>query len=272
MPNNPKSQKAKKGKKKVAPPPSIVKKEVVKKITNPLIESRPRKFGIGQSIQHKRDLSHFMKWPKYVVLQRKDRILRKRLKVPPPINQFRKALDRDNTVKVFDLLKKYVRPSAKQTKEELKAKAGERLKGKPAETAEKKSPTLSAGFREVTQVIERGRAQLVVVAHDVEPIEVVLHLPALCRRHNVPYCIVKGKARIGQLVGRKTCTAVALTEVNSEDRGNLSKVQETVRNDFNNRADELRRHWGGGEMGRKSQAKLARVEKTKARELTQKLG
>jgi len=44
-------------------------------------------------------------------------------------------------------------------------------------------------------------------------IQIVLFLPALCRKMGVPYCIVKGKARLGRLVRRKTCTAIALTQV-----------------------------------------------------------
>jgi len=39
-------------------------------------------------------------------------------------------------------------------------------------------------------------AQLVVIAHDVDPIELVVWFPALCRKIEVP-CIVKGKARLG---------------------------------------------------------------------------
>ena len=36
-----------------------------------------------------------------------------------------------------------------------------------------------------------------VIAHDVDPIELVVWLPALCRKMEIPYCIVKGKARLG---------------------------------------------------------------------------
>ena len=43
--------------------------------------------------------------------------------------------------------------------------------------------------------------------------QLVLFLPALCRKMGVPYCIVKGKARLGALVRRKTCTCVAVTQV-----------------------------------------------------------
>lgn len=44
-------------------------------------------------------------------------------------------------------------------------------------------------------------------------LQVVLFLPALCRKMGVPYCIIKGKARLGRLVRRKTCSVVALTQV-----------------------------------------------------------
>ena len=38
----------------------------------------------------------------------------------------------------------------------------------------------------------QNKARLVVIAHDVDPIELVVWLPALCRKMEVPYCIVKG--------------------------------------------------------------------------------
>ena len=50
--------------------------------------------GSGQDVQPKRDLTRFVKWPRYIRLQRQRSILYKRLKVPPAINQFTQALDR----------------------------------------------------------------------------------------------------------------------------------------------------------------------------------
>lgn len=46
----------------------------------------------------------------------------------------------------------------------------------------------------------QNKAQLVVIAHDVDPIELVVWLPALCRKMEVPYCIVKGKSRLGSVL------------------------------------------------------------------------
>ena len=48
----------------------------------------------------------------------------------------------------------------------------------------------------MTYLVEQGKAQLVVISHDVDPIELVVWLPALCRKMNVPYCIVKVKNNI----------------------------------------------------------------------------
>lgn len=55
-----------------------------------------------------------------------------------------------------------------------------------------------------------------VIASDVDPIELVVWLPALCRKMDVPYCFVKGKAVLGQLVHLKNAAALALTEVRKE--------------------------------------------------------
>ena len=78
-----------------------------------------------------------------------------------------------------------------------------------------------------------------VIAHDVDPIELVMHLPALCRKMNVPYCIIKGKARLGRVVRRKTCAALALSNIHPEDKSALSKVVEATKNNFNDRFDEV---------------------------------
>ncbi|XP_035581579.1 60S ribosomal protein L7a-like [Zalophus californianus] len=86
--------KGKKGKgKKMALAPAVVKKKEAKKVVNPLFEKRPKNFSIGQDIQPKMDLTHFVKWPYYNWLQWQRAILYKHLKVPPEINQFTWALN-----------------------------------------------------------------------------------------------------------------------------------------------------------------------------------
>lgn len=72
------------------------------KVTNPLFEKRPKQFGIGGALPPKRDLTRFVKWPKNVQIQRKKRILKQRLKVPPALNQFTKTLDKNLGQKLTD--------------------------------------------------------------------------------------------------------------------------------------------------------------------------
>ena len=58
------------------------------------------------------------------------------------------------------------------------------------------------GLNHVTHLVETGKASLVVIAHDVDPIELVVWLPALCKKMNVPYLIFKARAP----AGRTLCT------------------------------------------------------------------
>uniref|UniRef100_A0A4X2JSE0 60S ribosomal protein L7a n=1 Tax=Vombatus ursinus TaxID=29139 RepID=A0A4X2JSE0_VOMUR len=190
------------------------------------------------------DLTRFVKWPWYIRLQHQRSILYKCLKVPPAINQFTQALDRQT-----------YRPETKQDKKQrLLAGAEQNASGK-GDVPTKRPPVLRAGVNTVTTLVENKKAQLVVIAHDTDPTELVAFLPALCRKMGVPYCIIKGKARLGLLVHRKTCTSIAFTQVNPEDKGALAKLVE----------DEIRRHWGGNVLGPKSVARIAKLEKVKAK-------
>ena len=221
---------------------------------------------VCKDIQPKRDLTRFVKWPHYIRLQRQRSVLLKRLKVPPPINQFTQTLDKQTSTQLFKLLEKY-RPETKQEKKNrLKQRAEEQAKSGKPDKPTKRPSTLRSGMNTVTSLIEKKKAQLVIIAHDVEPIELVLHLPTLCRKMGVPYCIVKGKARLGRLVHLKTCSSLALTDVNVDDKSGLGKIVEAIKTNFNDRYDELRRHWGGGVLGNKSQARINRLERIKARE------
>uniref|UniRef100_A0A8C0PJZ3 60S ribosomal protein L7a n=1 Tax=Canis lupus familiaris TaxID=9615 RepID=A0A8C0PJZ3_CANLF len=136
----------------------------------------------------------------------------------------------------------------------------------------KRRPVLGAGVNTVTTLVKNKKAQLVVIAHDVDPTELVVFLAALCCKTGVPYCIIKGKARLGRLVNRKTCTTVAFTQVNSEDKGALAKLVEAIRTNYNDRYDEISRHWGGNVLGPKSVARITKLEKAKAKELATELG
>jgi len=89
------------------------------------------------------------------------------------------------------------------------------------------------GLNHITTLIEQKKAKLVAIAHDVDPLELVVWLPALCRKMDVPYCVVKGKSRLGQVVHQKTATALALTEVRKEDQNTLSDLSTLFKDTFN---------------------------------------
>jgi len=237
---------------------------------NPLFERRPKNFGIGQNIQPKRDLTRFVKWPKYIRLQRQRRILLNRLKVPPAVNQFTRTLDKPSASSLFKLLNKYRPETALQKKQRLLKVAEAKTKGETVPATTPKKNVIHFGINEVTTLVEQKKAKLVAIANDVDPLELVLWLPALCRKQGVPYCIVKGKGRLGAAVNMKRATVAALTSVEKEDTKDLTNLTDLFNSSFNNNAD-TRRMWGGGKLGAKAAAALKKREKAIAKEQSAKM-
>jgi len=208
-------------------------------------------------VQPKRDLTRFVRWPKYIRMQRQKRVLLHRLKVPPTINQFTRTLDKNLAKNLFAFVDKY--------KPETKAEKADRLKKRAAAIAALKEgeqppavPTpyfVKYGLNHVTSLVESKKAKLVVIAHDVDPIELVVWLPSLCKKVGVPYCIVKSKSRLGQVVHKKTSAVLAITNVRKEDQPALATLQKAIQENYNDKYDDLRRQWGGLALGRKSLAK-----------------
>merc|ERR1712228_1051103 len=116
---------------------------------------------------------------------------------------------------VLKLALKY-RPEDKAAKKERLMKEAEAAKG-GASVDKKKPVVVKYGINHITSLVEQKKAKLVVIAHDVDPLELVVWLPALCKKMEVPYCIVKGKALLGSLVNQKNATSVALTGVRPGD-------------------------------------------------------
>lgn len=88
----------------------------------------------------------------------------------------------------------------------------------PKELAEKAYETLeiarasgkiSKGTNEVTKHVERGQAKLVLIAEDVEPEEIVAHLPLLCDEKGLPYIYVPKKDELGKASGINKVAASA---------------------------------------------------------------
>lgn len=85
---------------------------------------------------------------------------------------------------------------------------------------------IEKGTNEVTKAIERGTAKLVVYATDVEPKEIVQHLPLLCKEKNILCKEVDNKQKLGISVGIQVpASSVAVIEVGDADKdiANLEK-------------------------------------------------
>ena len=221
-----------------------------------LFTARPRDFGIGRDLPFKRDISRFMRWPAFVTRQRKRRVLERRLKVPPALNQFRRVLDRSTRTELLKLVKKYKPETRQERNKRLKAAAEAKAKD-PKKTASTKPPiSVLTGLQEVTRAIEKKKAKLVVISSNVDPVELVLWMPTLCRSLKVPYAIVKDKARLGEAIGQKNATAVAFTAVKGEDEGALKALTKSVNARFMARGELLRKQWGGLQLSLRSRAAL----------------
>lgn len=72
---------------------------------------------------------------------------------------------------------------------------------------------LRKGVNESTKAIERGIAKLVVMAEDVTPEEILMHIPVLCEEKQVPYTYVKSKEELGKASGIDVPTStIAIVE------------------------------------------------------------
>jgi large subunit ribosomal protein L7Ae len=80
----------------------------------------------------------------------------------------------------------------------------------------KQSGKVRKGANEVTKSVEQGLATFVVIAGDVEPEEVVVHIPKICEQKKVAYSYVPSKLELGKSIGLNVpCTAVAVENAGS---------------------------------------------------------
>lgn len=73
----------------------------------------------------------------------------------------------------------------------------------------KNTGKIKKGTNETTKAIERGKARLVIIAQNVEPKEIVMHLPVLCEEKKCEYVYVPSKEELGRAAGINVSTASA---------------------------------------------------------------
>ncbi len=82
------------------------------------------------------------------------------------------------------------------------------------------------GVNEATKSIERGEADLIVIAGDVDPAEIVMHLPALCEEKDINYTFVPSKEELGMAAGIEVqSAAIAVSDAGSVE-GDVEEIAE----------------------------------------------
>ena len=109
----------------------------------------------------------------------------------------------------------------------IKVQLTNELKEQTIEIVEK-AKKIKAGLNEVTKAVERGTAKLIVIAEDVSPPELVMHLPLLCEEKNIPYSYIATRVVLGEKAKLRTATsAIAIIEGSEEEIRELAtKISE----------------------------------------------
>ena len=89
----------------------------------------------------------------------------------------------------------------------------------------RKTGKIEKGTNEVTKAIERGTAKFVVYASDVEPKEIVQHIPLLCQEKKIPCQEVDNKQKLGIAAGLPvSASSVAIIE-SGEAESDISELK-----------------------------------------------
>jgi len=184
----------------------------------------------------------------------KKKILLQRLKKPPAINIFSETCSKPFAKSLLQLFLKYSPETRKAKRERLAAWGKLKAEGKPIPS--ERPIRVQFGFNQVTGLIESGKAKLVLIAHDVDPVELVIWMPTLCAKKNIPFAIVKSKARLGTIVHKKTATCIALCDVSPADKKEFDNLTEETRKQFNDSLSEMRKRWGSRVLGIKTRHRI----------------
>ena len=94
----------------------------------------------------------------------------------------------------------------------------------------KQTGKIRKGTNEATKAIERGIAKLVVIAEDVDPPEIVAHIPILCNEMNIPFVFVPQKELLGQAISIDIGTAAACIVEPGDAKATLDKIIDSLNN------------------------------------------
>ncbi len=84
--------------------------------------------------------------------------------------------------------------------------------------------TVKKGTNETTKAIERGNAKLVYIAEDVQPEEIVLHLPELADEKGIPFVYVDTQDDVGHAAGLEVGSAAAAIVDAGDAEGDVEDI------------------------------------------------
>ena len=92
------------------------------------------------------------------------------------------------------------------------------------------SKQLKKGANEATKTLNRGQSKLIIMAADAEPLEILLHLPLLCKDKNVTYIFVNSKEALGRAyqVARKVVACSIIQKDGSQLSSQLDEVCKNI--------------------------------------------
>ena len=90
------------------------------------------------------------------------------------------------------------------------------------------SGKVKKGTNEATKAIERGSSKLIVIAEDVEPPEVVAHLPILCEEQGAAFVFVPTKQELGNSLGIEITSAAAAILDAGDAQHIVDQIIETI--------------------------------------------
>ncbi len=93
----------------------------------------------------------------------------------------------------------------------------------------KESGKVKKGTNETTKAVERGNAKLVVIATDVDPPEIVAHLPLLCDAKKIPFVYVPSKKKLGEAVNIEVGAASVAILEGGEAENDIKKVIDKIK-------------------------------------------
>ena len=114
----------------------------------------------------------------------------------------------------------------------VKFSVPEELKNLQADVVSKisKSGKVKVGINEVTKMVERNTAKLVLIAEDITPAEIVMHLPVICKEKNIAFSYVSTKEELGKISGiNAKASAIAVVDegvLKKEFSALISKIEE----------------------------------------------